>query len=417
MIGEDGVAIPDDKKISEGTVVVTKIPEDTMVVDKIMSSRMGEREIEPEEGAEVGEEEKLQTIQVEEYYVKYKNLSYLHCEWKTEEELERGDKRVNQKIKRFKQKKESGIMFDFLDDEPFNPDYTEVDRILDVTEVEDIMEILDSKVKAPEESEQSESKEVSVEKQDPDETIINQDISMEEKTSEKEPKEEVDGSTSTGEANEVEMKDSTEAGEAEKCSETSNPIKSEEPVPEKSTEDENLPKKTEIESKDDQELVSTVSKEENEEDSEMKTDEKPPSDDVKSPIATENETKMDESKNDSTQVTAIKVEPDKTEEKPEPEEEPKPVQKRTVNHYLVKWRALPYEESTWELEDDLDPAKIEHFWKFRNPPPKEKWKPKKRPKAHEWKQLTSSPSYKSGNTLREYQLEGLNWLMFCWHQG
>lgn len=31
--------------------------------------------------------------------------SYLHCEWKTAEELERGDKRIHQKIKRYYMKK------------------------------------------------------------------------------------------------------------------------------------------------------------------------------------------------------------------------------------------------------------------------------------------------------------------------
>jgi len=44
------------------------------------------------------------TIEVDEYYVKYRNFSYLHCEWKTEEELLKGDKRIAAKLKRFKQK-------------------------------------------------------------------------------------------------------------------------------------------------------------------------------------------------------------------------------------------------------------------------------------------------------------------------
>jgi len=44
------------------------------------------------------------TIEVDEYYVKYRNFSYLHCEWKTEEELMKGDKRIAAKLKRFKQK-------------------------------------------------------------------------------------------------------------------------------------------------------------------------------------------------------------------------------------------------------------------------------------------------------------------------
>ena len=32
-----------------------------------------------------------------------------------------------------------------------------------------------------------------------------------------------------------------------------------------------------------------------------------------------------------------------------------------VTHYLVKWCSLPYEESTWELEEDVDPAKVKEF--------------------------------------------------------
>ena len=32
-----------------------------------------------------------------------------------------------------------------------------------------------------------------------------------------------------------------------------------------------------------------------------------------------------------------------------------------VTHYLVKWCSLPYEDSTWELRQDIDQAKIEEF--------------------------------------------------------
>lgn len=58
----------------------------------------------------IDEEEKVEdksdenVEEVEEYYVKYRNFSYLHCEWKTEEELFKGDKRIAAKLKRFKQK-------------------------------------------------------------------------------------------------------------------------------------------------------------------------------------------------------------------------------------------------------------------------------------------------------------------------
>ena len=77
----------------------------------------------------------VRTINVDEYLVKFKNFSYLHCQWLTEQELTRGDKRINQKIKRFQQKREkSSNVLDFCDEEPFNPDYVEVDRVLDASE-------------------------------------------------------------------------------------------------------------------------------------------------------------------------------------------------------------------------------------------------------------------------------------------
>lgn len=173
-----------------------------------------------------------QIVEVEEFYVKYKSFSYLHCEWKTEEELLKGDKRVSQKIKRFKQKmNQNSNIFEFLEEEPFNPDYIEVDRILDVSEVTD------------------------------------------------------------------------------------------------------------------------------------------------------------------------------------------PLTGKTNKNYLVKWKSLPYEESTWELEDDIDTQKVANYFKFNKPPPKDQWKSKKRPKAHEWVKLEKSPVYNSNNTLRAYQLEGLNWLNFSWYNG
>lgn len=34
-------------------------------------------------------------------------------------------------------------------------------------------------------------------------------------------------------------------------------------------------------------------------------------------------------------------------------------------YYLVKWCSLPYEDSTWELKDDVDQSKIEEFEQLR----------------------------------------------------
>lgn len=195
-------------------------------VDKEVKEEVKEVPILPLEGTEKPE---MVVIDVEEYYVKYRNFSYLHCEWRTEDELFKGDKRIANKIKRFKQKQQQQMNIFDLDDEPFNPDYIEVDRVLDVAEHTD------------------------------------------------------------------------------------------------------------------------------------------------------------------------------------------PNTRESIKHYLVKWRSLQYEDSTWELEEDVDPLKIQQFETHKALPPKDKWKPKKRPHPDLWVKLDASPKYKGANMLREYQLEGLNWLLFSWY--
>lgn len=40
-----------------------------------------------------------------------------------------------------------------------------------------------------------------------------------------------------------------------------------------------------------------------------------------------------------------------------------------------------------------------------------------RPKARDWKKMEAGMVYKNGNTLRDYQLEGVNWLLFSWYHG
>ena len=48
-----------------------------------------------------------------------------------------------------------------------------------------------------------------------------------------------------------------------------------------------------------------------------------------------------------------------------------PATEDEVTHYLVKWRALSYEESTWELQQDVDPLKVQLFKDLRTPPPED----------------------------------------------
>ncbi|XP_076828846.1 LOW QUALITY PROTEIN: chromodomain-helicase-DNA-binding protein 8 [Brachyhypopomus gauderio] len=189
--------------------------EDAAIVDKVLAMRLTKKEV------STG-----QYVNVEEFFVKYKNYSYLHCEWATLEQLER-DKRIHQKLKRFKTKQAQMRHIFQEEEEPFNPDYVEVDRILD-------------------------------------------------------------------ESNSVDK----ENGEP-------------------------------------------------------------------------------------------------------------------LIYYLVKWCSLPYEDATWELKEDVDEGKVEEFKKIQSRQPR--LKRTARPPASAWKKLEQSREYRSANTLREYQLEGVNWLLFNWY--
>ncbi|KAK3760063.1 hypothetical protein RRG08_064733 [Elysia crispata] len=212
-----------DTESGEGPVTMKKDSEEdqTLIVDKVLGERM-----------RIPDDDSLPEVkdETEEFYVKYKNYSYLHCEWRTLAELERGDRRVLSKIKRFRMKKAQNY-FDADDEELFNPDYVEVDRVLDM-------------------------------------------------------------------------------------------------------------------------LVTT---------------------------------------------------------NPETQEE--------TTNYLVKWRSLSYEEATWELAQDVDPKKVEMYMRFRESPAEEDRKIFARPRPGQWRQLEESPIYKNSNTLRDYQLEGINWLSFCYYNG
>ena len=83
---------------------------------------------------------------------------------------------------------------------------------------------------------------------------------------------------------------------------------------------------------------------------------------------------------------------------------------------MVKWRSLPYEDCTWELEADVDPIKIADFKRWVRLPAEEERYEVERPRKSQWQEYRESPLYKNGNRLRPYQLEGVNWLNFSWHQ-
>lgn len=77
--------------------------------------------------------------------------------------------------------------------------------------------------------------------------------------------------------------------------------------------------------------------------------------------------------------------------------------------YLVKWMVLGYDECTWET--DIDEEYIQAF--ERRSVPKDR-RPVPKPDPTTYKKLEESPGYKNDMEVFKYQLEGLNWLTFCW---
>ncbi|KAF4525532.1 hypothetical protein B566_EDAN015840, partial [Ephemera danica] len=88
--------------------------------------------------------------------------------------------------------------------------------------------------------------------------------------------------------------------------------------------------------------------------------------------------------------------------------------------YYVKWENLPYSEATWEdgkLIENKWPQKVKEFRDredSRRTPSKHCRALKYRPK---FAQIKSQPEYIGGDqvlVLRDYQLDGLNWLIHSW---
>ena len=86
------------------------------------------------------------------------------------------------------------------------------------------------------------------------------------------------------------------------------------------------------------------------------------------------------------------------------------------NWYLVKWRGLPYKECTWESEDALFPehAGIVDAFLNRSMVRRPTFKPPK-----QFDKICSGDSFLQNcdGKLRDYQLEGVNWLLFSWFNG
>lgn len=86
---------------------------------------------------------------------------------------------------------------------------------------------------------------------------------------------------------------------------------------------------------------------------------------------------------------------------------------------LVKWCGLPYEQSTIELISDVKNSEgfeVEYEkYKERKKMRHTSWPIDWRPDKMQQIKYTESYVYKNNNTLRPYQLEGINWLMNRWY--
>jgi SNF2 family DNA or RNA helicase len=96
------------------------------------------------------------------------------------------------------------------------------------------------------------------------------------------------------------------------------------------------------------------------------------------------------------------------------------VQFREIDRYFVKWTGLSYKDCTWEDAEDIADfdMKIAEFRRFDHVPAgehKENPIPTNAARIEQW--YSKSPTYKSDNTLREYQVIGLNWLIKNYCQG
>ena len=92
---------------------------------------------------------------------------------------------------------------------------------------------------------------------------------------------------------------------------------------------------------------------------------------------------------------------------------------------LVKWRGMQYGESSWEWEDDLaeEEEAAAQYARFKAPPQDLEaalghWDATNRcdirPAPDKWAPFKDSPVFKAGRSLRDYQLEGVNWMVFNW---
>ena len=77
---------------------------------------------------------------------------------------------------------------------------------------------------------------------------------------------------------------------------------------------------------------------------------------------------------------------------------------------------LSYAETTWETREDVDDEeRIEDFQRNNEIPEEDETPAEKPTPAKIAEYYSESPSYKNENSLRDYQLQGINWLIKSHH--
>lgn len=83
--------------------------------------------------------------------------------------------------------------------------------------------------------------------------------------------------------------------------------------------------------------------------------------------------------------------------------------------YLVKWGNMGYSQATWELASDLkDDERIEEFVRV-NKLPDDAFAARARPAPGAFEAMKESPAYKGEHSLRSWQIDGVNQLLYCWY--
>ncbi|KAK8817052.1 hypothetical protein WA556_002950, partial [Blastocystis sp. ATCC 50177/Nand II] len=87
-----------------------------------------------------------------------------------------------------------------------------------------------------------------------------------------------------------------------------------------------------------------------------------------------------------------------------------------VKEFLVKWKGIQYSDISWEVfEDFQDRAAIDLYYKhLKRDVSRNVHSNSYRPSLAQFKKVDASTEYKGGNTLRSYQIEGINWLTWNW---